>query len=336
MPLDLPNVNELSGIYGNWNPAAYIQADAQMPMRQQYAQGQLNEQQQANDLASLMNPQKVRKASLDNDISAAQLPGILAQSGMAQRKNSNEEATNDSHLESLLSEYKTKLTKDHVDQIGNTGSAMIGMAENVWSNPVGAAQRAKAQFQQMGIGDMWNPKWDTMKPDELAMQLSEHGKGLRGAVPKLYDALATAGAKGDASMGIQGLKNEGAADVARIAADAKLAAVKMKADMQPKKGETMSQYEARITQAAHSEDPEEAKHGAMALADLYKQQIQKAAASANVGDNLKRDVLGMPNEAPQTATSESETFRSAWPGEYNPQAYEYRMGPNGKPQRRKK
>jgi hypothetical protein len=338
MPLDLPSTNDLASIYGSWNPNTYMQAADQLPMRNKYAQGQLTAQQQDNDLAAQMNPLKVQRSGLDNLSLGMQIPGQAAQSDMLMRKNSNEASVNDSHIQSVLSSYKSQLTKDHVDQMGNVGSAMLGMAENVWSNPVGSAQRAKSQFDKLGIGDMWNPKWDTLPPDQLAMQLSEAGKGIRGAVPKLYDALATAGAKGDAALGVQGLRNEGSANVAQIAADAKLAAARLKAELQPKKAETMSQYEARITQAAHSEDPEEAKQGAMALADLYKQQINKASASANVGDTLKRDVLGLPNDTVPNAPAQADqkVFQQAWPGEYDPKGYEYRMGPNGKPQRRKK
>lgn len=71
--MPMPNMNELSQIYGNWNPEAYLQGRQQVDLSNQYENGRIQEQGQdirtkelANIFSEQDNPNKVQNRVLTN------------------------------------------------------------------------------------------------------------------------------------------------------------------------------------------------------------------------------------------------------------------------------
>lgn len=147
-----------------------------------------NQQRQlAYDTAA--DPMNLEKLSLGNQTSQAHLPGIQAESAMKQRKNQYEDIFNDEAINSIRGKYKSEDLDRHISDIGSIGTLFQQGAEDVYNSPVGGAQRVKARLAAAGHGDMWNPIWEGLPPDQLQRALRESGDALANTVPKLRSSL---------------------------------------------------------------------------------------------------------------------------------------------------
>lgn len=114
----MPNMNELSQIYGNWNPEAYLQGRQQVDLSNQFEQGRIQEQGQdirtkelANIFADQNNPLRVENSRLMNE-------GL----GYTNRKS----AVDAAHAEGLA---KWKLQADQIEQLKKIKQSDIDMAD---------------------------------------------------------------------------------------------------------------------------------------------------------------------------------------------------------------
>lgn len=155
----------------------------------------LQNQQRQLSYDTQADPLNLERLSLGNQTSQAQLPGIQATSAMTQRKNKYEDIFNDEALNSIKGKYKSEDLDRHISDIGNIGTMFQQGAEDVYNSPVGGAQRVKARLAQAGHGDMWNPEWERLPPDQLQRALRESGDALADTVPKLRSTLMQEGSK---------------------------------------------------------------------------------------------------------------------------------------------
>jgi hypothetical protein len=180
----------------------------------------------------------------------------------------------------------------------------------------------------MGMGKMWNPAWDKLPPGQLAMTLSEYGKELQGSGLKLRQATE-----------LQDSKNSSAEERARLAQEARLAAIDATRERTAATAEkplNMSQLEASLRQRAIQGD----QKAIDALEILQDNRVEQRTASAQIasGDKPDLDALGIKtNKGKSNSSGDKDTdmYKKAF-GAYEPSKYEYRVGPNGIPQRKLK
>lgn len=177
-----------------------------------------NEADQSNlqDLFSLnqhnqvMRPMQEDQQSLANQTMQAGLPGVMANSQIAQRRNKNEDIFNDAHIQDIMGKYKADEVDRHVKSMAALGTAAQQAAELVWNNPIGGSVIAKQMFERLGHGDKWNPAWDKLRPDQLAMTLSEAGKGIQSASEKFNQAISGLRTKQEFALELQARKDAAA------------------------------------------------------------------------------------------------------------------------------
>jgi hypothetical protein len=231
------------------------------------------------------DPLKLAHSGLANDTLGAQLPGVRARSSMLTRQDKNESLMNDDMIKDMMGKFKSDEIKRHAEDANNMGTRLSQMAEEVFSNPMGGALRVRGELEKMGLGDMWNPAWETSDPGLLARQLGAYGRDLQNTSAKFRQQLELAGVGAEAKV-----------DVAEIQAAARKAAAeasaKGRATTRPRPAETMSQYEARLRAEAAAGD----EHAAAALELLENHKRLKASASAQVssGDKPNLPAMGIP------------------------------------------
>lgn len=201
---------------------------------------------------SAHDPLLLAGKNLENQTLAAQLGGHQASSEMKQRENSNQRTLNDEHVKDMLGTYHSKELTRHAQDAQQMGERLSQMAEESFSNPVGASERVKAELHKMGMGRMWNPAWETSNPGLFAKQLGDYGADLQMSSSKVRQALELADAKANAALGVANINAGGKVDAAQIMADARRAA----AAMHKSSAETMSQYEARLREEVRKGNPD--------------------------------------------------------------------------------
>lgn len=175
---------------------------------------QIHRGQQEMDQSAVMDPLRLQQVQTDIQTAQARLPGIQAQSQAAQREQRKAGLLEGLDIEQAIGKYGAEKIAQKSKMMEDFGTTLIQGAGQVASFPMGSAQRLRTQFDEMGMGKMWNPAWDKMSPGELAMSMSEYGKELQGSGLKLRQATE-----------LQESKNSSAEDRARMAYEARLAAI---------------------------------------------------------------------------------------------------------------
>ncbi len=270
----------------------------------------LQEQMQQSDAMSLQNqgrqlqydqqadPFKLAQLGLQNQTTQAQLPGAQADSSMRVRKNSNEEWLNPQMVKDLQGKYKSAELKRHVDDIDALGEVFTRSASGIASNPLVGKAKLKQQLEDSGHGDMWNPAWDNLSPDELFNAINTRGKQIQDTSSKFRHGLGLLDAKGD-----------NAAEVARIGADSRetiannrAAAVRAvqaaKGSSDPKTLE--AGFSAALKHSMEATDPQE-KAAFQAAAQAFQQQLHSLAAVKGIAGRAGNvDAAGVTGMAPLT------------------------------------
>lgn len=158
------------------------------------------------DLANLnqhnaaMRPMLQEHQGLSNASLAVQIPGQAADAQIRARKNANEDLLNDDNIRSMRSKYKDEELTHHINQMSGLGSLMMGAAEQAWSAPLGGTLAAKQMFKDAGLENRWQPEWDNLRTDQLAMKLHEAGQQLVMTGSRAQQALQSAQLKGDMAL----------------------------------------------------------------------------------------------------------------------------------------
>ena len=263
----------------------------------------LQEQGLKNLFEAQANPLRVRGLDLQNQTAEAGLPGIVANSGMLQRKNKIESLLEDQHINELKGKYSSEELARHVKDGEAVGQIALQGAEHVWSNPLGGKEMVKAQMSKMG---MWNPAWDSLPPDRLAMELSNFGQGIQATNAKMTQALQTTEMKTSAAERIAqaNIEQRDRAAAMRISAAQALAKEKLQPSVQGYEKQSAKWRELELGET----DPE-LKAKFRHAADLYAEEALKLkAAAATVTTDAKPDVnkLGVPSVGASKAQTSND------------------------------
>ena len=235
---------------------------------------ELQRQGLENLFTAQANPLKVRGLDLQNQATEAGLPGIVAQSGITQRKNKIEGLLEDNHINALKNQYGAEALANHVKEGEMVGQLALQGAEYVAANPLGGREQVKNKLSQYG---MWDSSWDKLPPGELAMKLSEFGKGIQATNAKMNLALQGLDVKGQTARDVANITAGAGITRENISSGTKkqIAEMNYSADRQLLKALTSKDY------AAQAGAYEAKAHAALAdgdeeLAKLYAQYAQTA------------------------------------------------------------
>lgn len=260
------------------NPAAVPQALNLLSQQQNADQiTQADQQRQYNyDVAA--DPFRLQKMDLENQTTQAELPWHQAKASILQRENNNQAATNDAKLRDIFSKYKSDEIARHVADAENAGTRLSQMAEEAFSNPVGAAPRVKQELQDMGLGHLWNPDWETSHPGLLARQLGDYGRDLQ-----------TTSAKFRNMMEAQGLKNE----VGMANAQAKIQAAEISARQRQSVAEMLMQTKKYLGAIPHGLTDYAGKMRALSFQAMQEgrtEEAQKYELEARKAEMAQTDI----------------------------------------------
>lgn len=310
--MDAPAINpqNLESIFSQ-NPSYWDQAQGLIDQSNQGVG--LTQQGQGLDNMYKQQSMPARLSALDlaNQTSQAQLPGIQATSDMTVRKNSNQAATNDAELKDTLGKLSQADRERHIQDVSDAGDIFRQNAGQVLNNPIGAAQRVKAELTAAGHGDMWNPAWDSFPPEGLAAVLKNQGDNIGQSTQKMLELSAGLNAKKDLAISTEEARQRGRMEVqnARDASAQTIAANMVKAKLALDKP-NMQQAAVRMStlaEQARADGDSDGYQKYSTLANQYMDQARSIPASAPGIGNLKSVDIGtltggdVPTMPPQTA-----------------------------------
>lgn len=310
--MDAPAINpqNLESIFSQ-NPSYWDQAQGLIDQSNQGVA--LTQQGQGLDNMYKQQSMPARLSALDlaNQTSTAQLPGIQATSDLTVRKNSNQAATNDAELKDTLGKLSQADRERHIQDVNDAGDIFRQNAGQVLNNPIGAAQRVKAELVAAGHGDMWNPAWDSFPPEGLAAVLKNQGDNIGQSTQKMLELSAGITAKKDLAISTENVRQQGRMEVqnARDATATQIAAGVRSARLALDKP-NMQQLAARMSQlaeAARADGDNAGYQKYSGLANDYMDQARSIPASAPGTSNQKSVDIStltggdVPTIAPQVA-----------------------------------
>lgn len=248
----------------------------------------LQEQGLKNLFEAQANPLRVRGLDLQNQTAEAGLPGIVANSSIAQRNNKIASLLEDQHINDLKSKYSSEELARHVKDGEAVGQMALQGAEQVWANPLGGKEQVKAQLSKYG---MWNPAWDSLPPDRLAMELSNLGQGIQATNSKFTQALQQTE-----------MKTGSAERIADLAAQTRLQVEAIKGQLAKEKAaaiatkdpKTLEQgFTVNLQRAQQAKSPEEKQAYLDAAAEFQQQYEAALRLKGLAGKGSSIDVPGM-------------------------------------------
>jgi len=337
-------------VYGNWNPMAYMRGADMLDQGAKYNDMQSNELALKNDRYKQMTPLEVQHQGLLNQEKEAGLPGLWADSNMKVDKATLSRATLDDQYNQLIRDFKEKASKQDYDELGRVGNTYAQTGEMLKGIPgMMTHARAKELLKQNYL-----PEFDQIPPHLLGAAISSIGRDMMDAQPKLYGDLLKQNDR-QAFLAAENDKKEALArELAVYKSTLAQNLAKIKSSQDPK---TLEAAIAQLKRDQQREsDPDRKKIIGDQVQELFnmKWEIDQNKATASAAGKVDPGaVAGLPTTpvrpAPNVgnpggtppappasqATDQKELFTKAF-GAYEPDKYEYRIGPNGVPQRRKK
>ena len=245
-----------------------------------------------------MRPMQEQQQDLSNQGLQAGLPGIVANSAIAQRNNSNAEILTPEVLAAAHSKHTKEENQNVVDRMHNLGQTMQQASAIIRTNPINGIPIAKRMFQQAGHGDMWNNDWENIQGNGglgVANELETTGKKIQESGDRFSQALGTQQLKVDSARALQESRLQATMDQvrARITSAEKIHQETM-ANKKELSKETAQQaaerYNRLADEAEQQKQPEEAA-GYRAKADQHIRIAGwLAAQSAATGNESKLDM----------------------------------------------
>lgn len=184
--------------------------------QQQYAD-QLTSADQQRQLSQNynMDPLRVQQQQLENQTTAARIPGIQAQGRQQTVKAGIDEATMQSAIQDAQGKYTSAQLQRHADDIGNIGTTLIQHAATMAANPMAAAQRTHALFQQLGISDMLPQDFDQKGTLDQIQSIHDLGANFQDASAKARQQLMRYQMQGDSARDVAKIRSQGQVDAAQ-------------------------------------------------------------------------------------------------------------------------
>lgn len=163
MPYSLPTPSTLNDVFA-MNPGAFSQAQQFMQGGVQQNDQDLQASQLRNMFDSQMNPLRVQGQDLNNQTTLAQLPGVQANSAIAQRTNSNQDVLNDDTLQAAKTKFAAQATQAHLDELAAKAQEMAYS-----DDPAVQAQGQKLMLAHKDIVTE-RAKQDEMQQRQIALE----------------------------------------------------------------------------------------------------------------------------------------------------------------------
>lgn len=335
-------------VYGDWNPLSYVKGMDMLDKGSKYDDLQSEELNLKNQKTKTMMPLEASYQDLINKGKEAELPGIAATSSLAQDKAALSRATLPHQYGNIMQEFQSKASQADLEEMNRAGQMFAQVGERIGYLP-GPIQQQEAKRL---LGRYWLPEFEQYSPGDLQDTLLNMGKGMMNLQPKPF---ATMQKQDDqqaflAAENAKKLQAQKELAAYRTALQEKLA--NLKASQDPK---TLEAVIAQLKLAQQREPSDDRKKiiGEQ-IQEFFNMKWELDQNRATAGQAGKVDVPGLgglpavaPRVPPQVgnpqsaiptppqATDQKELFTKAF-GAYEPDKYDYRIGPNGVPQRKKK
>jgi len=345
---NLPAPSSLEDVY-SMNPGAFYQGQQMLDGGMQQSQADLQTTQLKNLFDQANNPQRLQAQSLDNQTAQARLPGIFADSDMKGMDRDKQGALQGDAIQAAKTKFAREASTAHLQELEDKAQEMA-MSPDPAIRQQGEQLlmhhkdiiRDRAKQEAMSARSMELEK--LRGANQLALagvnnaagRYNRAGKGgaqsleEQFASGKLSYEKAAVMAQGAAFMAEQEGRSEDADYYRQLADDfnskhiaSKRAGAYAGAENKPELGALGIKPNAPIPAESFP-----AVGRRLPMQQQVQQDISNGAQFSSPEVEAKvRQAAGMSND--------STTFKQAF-GSYEPDKYEYRMGPNGVPQRKPK
>lgn len=304
----------------------------------------LREMQMKNQQDAIMNPLNAQFRQGQIAQQGAELPGIQGTSASLVAKGSEEMQTLSAKVAAKLSSLSTQIGADGMARQGQDGEKLAHLAKIVANYPPAMQKEVFAKGFAAYGGDVNSPIVRSIlqvDPEHFQKAAETMGNGMALAGQKYQQESAIAKSGQDSHERIGAANNRTSIEVAKINAASREAAAKARAGMM-KHMNSDQQLTALTAVPVDERTPDEQAR----ILELSNQRIAEKTAPANAvaatvmnqdtpqqtGQKTAANIHGAPKAAAGDFTSAA---KAQWP-DYNPSLYDYRMGPDGVVQRKKK
>lgn len=340
------------------DPGAFFERQGAWNTQQQKSQADLASLMQQTQQRGQMFPLEMRRAELGNLTSEAQLPGVKADSRNRELDTKKKELLFDDDMKASFGKMKAEEAKRYVDQLSQAANAYTVGGQYLANAPGGATHEMAKQV----LGPLYRPEFDKITPEALGGTLFAFGKSMSEVMPKFQQEMDLLAAKNQFNLNKELMKQEAAARLAEYKGNIQKAVAQIQATKNPTTiwGAYVKMQEEMYAAAARGENDR-----AAVLNERMNEMIttyggiEKLKADARKAGEIDTGaVSGLETKPPavvprvpmpggaqtprstggaidQTNTNPTAIFERAF-GAYEPDKYDYRISPEGKPQRKLK
>lgn len=309
--------------------------------------------QQDLEFNSKANPLKLEQMGLVNRTTEATLPGIVADSDKKSTDARMARETFDTTRDTTNSTNQLTMMGNHIKQAQQVADVFTNAAMEVQGlpPPLRAARLRQIvasnqmdpndpNVQQFVVQASENPELLVQRSNAIKTNIAQH-------LPAYIQALAQTKLQGENSERVANIQANASRDVAKTNADARVEAADLRRQQAEAKAvqiKTFQQAAVLYNEAANKETDPTKKAALQAQAAQYLQAAQTltfrpgidAAAAANMPALVSPQPFGPTNPGLGAPDAHLGQALKAAGVPYEPDKYEYRVGPNGNLQRKPK
>ena len=341
------------------DPGAFFERQSAWNTQQQKSQADLASLMQQTQQNSQRFPLELAQKQANIDADNARLPGIKADSAIRERQNKKENLLFDDEMKATLGKMKAEEVRRYGEQLTQAANAYTMGGQYLTDAPGGATHEMAKQV----LGPLYRPEFDKIPPTALGEAIRYMGKNMSQLAPKFQQELQMLEIKNQFALAKQQQALEAAQRLAEYKGNVQKAIADLTAKKDPKTWEALGVELRKAQYAAISAGDNE--KAAFLQAEIDKitnlqNSLKTAAAGAKKeGEIDAAAVAGLPAVEPQPAprlpmpgqpasspqrgggpvggenVNPAAIFTKAF-GSYEPDKYDYRISPEGKPQRKLK
>ena len=344
------------------DPGAFFERQGAWKTQQAKQQADLESLMQQTDQRRQTLPLDLAQRQANIDIDKARLPGVQADSSIRQRDNKKQELTFDDDMRAYLGKMKSEEMKRYAEQLTQAANAYTMGGQYLEDAPGMANHEMAKQI----LGPLYRPEFDKIPATALGQAIRYMGQNMSQLAPKFQQEMELLNAKNQFALNKQLQAQEAAQRLAEYKGNVQKAVASMQGNKDPKTFEALGvQLRQEQYKAIAAGDNERAAFlqeeidKVVGLIDSLKKAGAAARREGTVDTGAVSGLPTVPPAAPATlpapagspppnqtpratggqvgteTKNETAIFERAF-GKYEPDKYDYRISPEGKPQRRLK
>lgn len=240
-------------------------------------------------------PGQLETQRLNNSTLSAALPGVAANSSLAEDKAGLSRKTMQQQHDELISGYKFKDRERELKELGMMGERFAQAGAYIKQLP----DAVKLAGAKQALGPMWRPEFDNMDIKDLERVLNDGGAAMQQAGNKYRMMMDNTNAKGDVAKEVQSMKNASAAEVARIRASVARELGNLKSESLPNREKVLGGIQQQLLNMPDDDPRKDILNSAyhQLRAEIFEEKLKVAMAS-KVGNPEIGAVANIPVTPP--------------------------------------